>query len=148
AEIAEGFSAYAVGNVHRHLVEMRAQAAGLSEGAAPELVFTPHLLPVRRGILETIYVTLAEPVDDPRQLWLDDYAGEPFVRVMGECRMPALADVVGSNRVAVGVAAIQGVSAPMLTIVSVIDNLLKGAAGQAVQNLNLMFGWGETEGLA
>ena len=147
AEIAEGFSAYAVGNVHRHLCEMRAQAAGLADGAAPELVFTPHLLPVKRGILETIYVTLAEPLDDPRQLWADDYAGEPFVRVMAE-RMPALADVVGSNRVAVGVTAIQNVSAPMLTIVSAIDNLLKGAAGQAVQNLNLMFGWGETEGLA
>jgi N-acetyl-gamma-glutamyl-phosphate reductase len=148
AEIAEGFSAYAVGNVHRHLCEMRAQAAGLSQGAAPELVFTPHLLPVKRGILETIYVTLAEPLDDPRRLWTDDYAGEPFVRVAGDGRMPALADVVGSNRVAVGVAAIQNVSAPMLTIVSVIDNLLKGAAGQAVQNLNLMFGWDETEGLA
>ena len=62
--------------------------------------------------------------------------------------MPALADVVGSNRVAVGVTKVQDVSAPMLTIVSVIDNLLKGAAGQAVQNLNLMFGWAETEGLA
>jgi N-acetyl-gamma-glutamyl-phosphate reductase len=62
--------------------------------------------------------------------------------------MPALADVVGSNRVAVGVTTIQNVSVPMLTIVSAIDNLLKGAAGQAVQNLNLMFGWGETEGLA
>jgi N-acetyl-gamma-glutamyl-phosphate reductase len=148
AEIAEGFSAYAVGNVHRHLAEMRAQAAGLSGGAAPELVFTPHLLPVKRGILETIYVTLAEPVDDPRRMWLDDYAAEPFIRVAGDGRMPALADVVGSNRVAVGIAAIQEVSAPMLTIVSVIDNLLKGAAGQAVQNLNLMFGWDETEGLA
>ena len=147
AEIAEGYSAYAVGNVHRHLCEMRAQAAGLADGAAPELVFTPHLLPVKRGILETIYVTLAEPVEDVRELWVDDYAGEPFVRV-ADGRMPALADVVGSNRVAVGVTPVQNVSVPMLTIVSAIDNLLKGAAGQAVQNLNLMFGWGETEGLA
>ncbi|HYR10276.1 MAG TPA: Asd/ArgC dimerization domain-containing protein, partial [Longimicrobium sp.] len=96
---------------------------------------------------ETIYVTLAEPIDNPRDLWVDDYAGEPFVRVM-DGRMPALADVVGSNRVAIGVVPVQNVSAPMLTIVSVIDNLLKGAAGQAVQNLNLMFGWGEAEGLA
>jgi N-acetyl-gamma-glutamyl-phosphate reductase len=147
AEIAEGFSAYAVGNVHRHLAEMRAQAHGLANGAAPELVFTPHLLPVKRGILETIYVTLARPVENARELWVDDYAGEPFVRVM-DGRMPALADVVGSNRVAVGVTPIQNVSVPMLTIVSAIDNLLKGAAGQAVQNLNLMFGWNETEGLA
>jgi N-acetyl-gamma-glutamyl-phosphate reductase len=147
AEVAEGYSAYAVGNVHRHLCEMRAQAAGLARGAAPELVFTPHLLPVKRGILETIYVTLAEPVADPLRMWLDDYAGEPFVRVM-EGRMPSLADVVGSNRVVIGVTANQNVSVPMLTIVSAIDNLLKGAAGQAVQNLNLMFGWDEAEGLA
>lgn len=147
AEVAEGFSAYAVGNVHRHLAEMRAQATGLAGGAGPDLVFTPHLLPVRRGILETIYVPVAEPLGDPRRMWADDYAGEPFVRVM-DGRMPALADVVGSNRVAVGVVSVQNVSTPMITVVSVIDNLLKGAAGQAVQNLNLMFGWGETEGLA
>ena len=148
AEVAEGFSAYAVGNVHRHLCEMRAQAAGLADGAAPELVFTPHLLPVKRGILETIHVTLAEPMENARELWVDDYSSEPFVRVMAEGRMPALADVVGSNRVAIGVAAVQNVAAPMLTIVAAIDNLLKGAAGQAVQNLNLMFGWNEAEGLA
>ena len=147
AEVAEGFGAYAVGNVHRHLCEMRAQAARLANGAAPELVFTPHLLPVKRGILETIYVTLAEPLDDPARLWVDDYSSEPFVRVM-ETRMPALADVVGSNRVAIGVTPIQNVSVPMLTVVACIDNLLKGAAGQAVQNLNLMFGWGEAEGLS
>jgi N-acetyl-gamma-glutamyl-phosphate reductase len=126
---------------------MRAQAGSLANGAAPELVFTPHLLPVKRGILETIYVTLAEPLDDPRRLWAEDYAGEPFVRVM-DGRMPALADVVGSNRVAIGVTINQNLSVPMLTIVAAIDNLVKGAAGQAVQNLNLMFGWNETEGLA
>jgi N-acetyl-gamma-glutamyl-phosphate reductase len=147
AEIAEGYSAYAVGNVHRHLCEMRAQAAGLAAGAAPELVFTPHLLPVKRGILETIYVTLRERLPDPLALWQDDYDGEPFVRVL-DGRMPMLADVVGSNRVALGVVPVQNVSVPMLTIVSAIDNLLKGAAGQAVQNLNLMFGWAEGEGLS
>jgi N-acetyl-gamma-glutamyl-phosphate reductase len=146
-EVAEGFSAYAVGNVHRHLCEMKAQAAALANGAAPELVFTPHLLPVKRGILETIYVPLAEPIGAPVEMWMDDYSSEPFVRVMTG-RMPALADVVGSNRVAIGVVPVQNVSAPMLTIVSVIDNLLKGAAGQAVQNLNLMMGWDEAEGLA
>lgn len=147
AEVAEQFSAYAVGNTHRHLAEMRAQAAGLVGGAAPELVFTPHLLPVRRGILETIYVTLREPLDDARRFWVDDYAGEPFIRVMAE-RMPALADVVETNRVAIGVSAVAGVAAPMLIVVAAIDNLRKGAAGQAVQNLNLMFGLDETEGLA
>ena len=147
AEVAEGFSAYAVGNVHRHLCEMRAQAAALGNGTTPELVFTPHLLPVKRGILETIYVPLREPVDEPVGMWMDDYSSEPFVRVM-EGRMPALADVVGSNRVAIGVSPVQGVAQPMLIVVAAIDNLLKGAAGQAVQNLNLMFGWDEAEGLA
>lgn len=146
AEVAEQFSAYAVGNTHRHLAEMRAQAAGLAEGPAPELVFTPHLLPVRRGILETIYVTLHDAIDDPLRLWMDDYPSEPFVRVMRD-RLPALADVVGTNRAAIGVAAVADVSAPMLIVVAAIDNLLKGAAGQAVQNLNLMFGYAETEGL-
>ena len=147
AEVAEQFSAYAVGNTHRHLAEMRAQAAALSAEGVPELVFTPHLLPVRRGILETIHVTLREQVREPLRLWVDDYAGEPFVRVFPAGRVPALADAVGTNRVAVGVAAVAGVRAPMLTIVAAIDNLLKGAAGQAVQNLNLMFGLAETEGL-
>jgi N-acetyl-gamma-glutamyl-phosphate reductase len=146
SEIAEQFSAYAVGNVHRHLGEMRAQTAALSPDAAPELVFTPHLLPVRRGILETIYVTLREPVEEPERLWMDDYAAEPFVRVT-EGRMPALADAVGTNRVAIGVTQVAGVTAPMLVVVAAIDNLLKGAAGQAVQNLNLMFGFDEGTGL-
>jgi N-acetyl-gamma-glutamyl-phosphate reductase len=147
AELAEDFSAYKVGNTHRHLAEMRDQTAALNGGAAPELVFTPHLLPVKRGILETIYVPLTESLDEPHRPWLDDYAGEPFVEVMTD-RLPTLADVTGSNRVAIGVQPVADTTRPMLIIVSAIDNLVKGAAGQAVQNLNLMFGWDETEGLA
>jgi N-acetyl-gamma-glutamyl-phosphate reductase len=145
AEVAEDFRAYGLGNTHRHLAEMRDQAARMNGGMAPELVFTPHLLPVRRGILETIYVTLRERLDDPTELWRSAYDAEPFVEVMD--RAPTLADVVGSNRVAIGVTAVAGVSAPMLTVVAAIDNLVKGAAGQAIQNLNLMFGLDETEGL-
>jgi N-acetyl-gamma-glutamyl-phosphate reductase len=147
AEIAEDFRAYALGNGHRHLAELRDQGARLNGGAEPELVFTPHLLPVRRGILETIYVTLREPLRDPAAPWREAYAGEPFVEVV-EGRSPALADVVGSNRVAIGVSPVAGVAAPMLTVVAAIDNLVKGAAGQAIQNVNLMFGLDETEGLA
>ncbi|HEX6748625.1 MAG TPA: N-acetyl-gamma-glutamyl-phosphate reductase [Longimicrobium sp.] len=146
AELAEDFSAYGVGNVHRHLAEMRDQAVRLSAGPAPELVFTPHLLPVKRGILETIYVPLTRELDEPLRPWLDDYAGEPFVEVMTE-RLPALADVVGTNLVSIGVQPVAGMSQPMLIVVAAIDNLVKGAAGQAVQNLNLMFGFEETEGL-
>lgn len=146
AEVADDFRAYAVGNTHRHLEEMRDQTALLAGERAPELVFAPHLLPVRRGILETILIPLREAVETPERLWLDDYADEPLVDVFID-RVPSLADVVGTSRVAIGVRAVQGVSAPMLMVVAAIDNLLKGAAGQAVQNLNLMCGWPETEGL-
>jgi N-acetyl-gamma-glutamyl-phosphate reductase len=146
AEVADDFRAYAVGNVHRHLDEMRDQAAGLSTGDAPELVFTPHLLPVKRGILATLYVTLDQALESPLQPWLEDYAGEPFVEVRAD-RLPALSDAVGSNRVSLGVQVVAGVSRPMLVIVAAIDNLVKGAAGQAVQNLNLMCGFAEGEGL-
>lgn len=148
SEVAEDFRAYAVGNVHRHLAEMRAEARRLSEGDAPEMIFTPHLLPVRRGILETIHVTLTSGCDAAEALgwWSEDYAAEAFVEVLTD-RTPALSDVVGSNRVAIGVVAVAGVTRPMLTIVAAIDNLVKGAAGQAIQNMNLMFGWDEAEGL-
>ncbi len=149
AEVADDFRAYAVGNNHHHLAELRHQLAALGGAAAPELVFTPHLLPIRRGILATIYVPLREPLRAgiARELWMEDYADEPFVEVL-EDRMPTLRDVVGSNRAALGAATVAGVSAPLLLIVAAIDNLLKGAAGQAVQNLNLMQGWPEREGLA
>ncbi len=147
SEVAENFRAYAVGNTHRHLAEMRCQAAMLGRGTMPDLVFTPHLLPVRRGILATIHVSLAEPLNSPQALWLDDYAGEPFIRVLAH-GTPSLVDAVGTNQVVIGVAPVQGTTMPMVTVIAAIDNLLKGAAGQAVQNLNLMFGWPETEGLA
>jgi N-acetyl-gamma-glutamyl-phosphate reductase len=150
AEVGEDFRAYAAGNVHRHLAEMRDQAAKLANGApSPELVFTPHLLPVRRGILETIYVPLSEPLDPDALLapWQEDYAGEPFVEILPD-RLPTLADAIGSNRVAIGATAVADVERPLLIVVAAIDNLLKGAAGQAVQNLNLMLGWPETEALS
>jgi N-acetyl-gamma-glutamyl-phosphate reductase len=147
AEVLEDFRAYAVGNVHRHLAELRDQCDGLSAGSGPELVFTPHLLPVKRGILETIYVPLTEPIsNDPVEIWMEDFGGEPFIDVLGH-GAPSLGDVVGSNRVAIGVTVVAGVTAPMLILTAAIDNLLKGAAGQAVQNMNLMMGLPETTGL-
>lgn len=146
AEVAEDFRAYAVGNAHRHLAEMRDQADALSAVGSPEIVFTPHLLPVRRGILETIYAPLSEPLRNPERLWESAYEDEPFVEVL-RGRTPSLANVVGTNRVAIGVTPVAGVSSPMLVLVAAIDNLLKGAAGQAVQNLNLMLGRDEGEAL-
>lgn len=148
AEVADDFRAYAVGNVHRHLAEMRDQAGRLAGAAPPELVFTPHLLPVQRGILETLYVPVSDALapGDALGIWSEDYRDEPFVEVLPD-RMPSLRDVNGTNRVSIGVTAVAGVESPLLLVVAAIDNLLKGAAGQAVQNLNLMFGLEETEGL-
>jgi N-acetyl-gamma-glutamyl-phosphate reductase len=144
-EVAEDFRAYGVGNRHRHVPEI---ALGLSRlGAAPPFIFTPHLLPVRRGILETIYLPLSAPLTaaDASALWAEAYADEPFVEVRGEA-LPTLADVVGRNTVALGFATVD-VAPPVLLVVAAVDNLLKGAAGQAVQNANLMLGFPETEGL-
>jgi N-acetyl-gamma-glutamyl-phosphate reductase len=144
-EVAEDFRAYGVGNRHRHVPELAAGLAGL--GAAPPFVFTPHLLPVRRGILETIYLPLEErmSVGTATELWSEAYAGEPFVEVVGE-ELPSLRSAVGRNVVVVGFSEVE-VSPPILLVVAAVDNLLKGAAGQAVQNANLMLGFPETAGL-
>ena len=148
AEVSEDYRAYAVGNVHRHLAEMRDQVRQLSSNGVPELVFTPHLLPVRRGILETIYIPLKEgvTVDQVRGYFTEDYGDEPFVQVLAE-GTPSLADVVETNLVILSVVGIQGVTSPLLMVVAAEDNLVKGAAGQALQNLKVMMGWPETEGL-
>ena len=148
AEVGEDFRAYGVGNTHRHLAELRDQTAALAPGAAPDLVFTPHLLPVRRGILESIYVPIAEELTpaDALGLWMEDYRDEPFVEVLAD-RLPSLADVVGTNLVSIGVSPLAHLSSPLLLVVAAEDNLVKGASGQAVQNFNLMFGFAETEGL-
>jgi N-acetyl-gamma-glutamyl-phosphate reductase len=147
AEVADDYRAYAVGNVHRHLAEMQHQVSLLSDDP-PELVFAPHLLPVPRGILETIYVPLTEPLNARQAfgIFQEDYEAEPFVEVMAE-GIPSLAAVVGTNLVQIAAVPVTGVSDPMLMVMAAEDNLVKGAAGQAIQNLNVMMGWPETEGL-
>jgi N-acetyl-gamma-glutamyl-phosphate reductase len=144
-EVAEDYRAYGVGNRHRHVPEIGAGLTRIGGGAS--FIFTPHLLPVRRGILETIYVPVEEGMTDraAASLWADAYGSEPFVEVWGE-GLPTLRDVVGRNVVAVGFAEVE-VDPPVLLVVAAVDNLLKGAAGQAIQNANLMFGWPEEEGL-
>lgn len=149
AEVAEDYRAYAVGNTHRHLAEMVDQVSRASEeGRVPELVFTPHLLPVRQGILETIYVPLSESLtkDEATRIYREEYADEPFVEVLAE-GTPKLADVVGTNFVSIAATPVERVSTPMLQVIAAEDNLIKGAIGQAIQNLNVMRGWPETEGL-
>jgi N-acetyl-gamma-glutamyl-phosphate reductase len=143
AEVINDFRPYSIGNEHRHLAEMRAVLASLDCDA--ELIFTPHLLPVARGILATITVPLAAPLGDVLAPWREQFAGEPFIEVSGE--VPTLREVVHRNVVRITATMVAGVRAPMVTIVAAIDNLVKGAAGQALQNANLLLGLEETMGL-
>lgn len=147
-EVSEDFRAYAAGNTHRHLPELRATLAR-EGGFTGDLVFTPHLLPVKRGILETIHVPLTRVLDQgtAEGLYEIAYDGEPCVSVM-RGTLPSLKDVVYRNRVALGVAPVADVRRPRITVIAAIDNLVKGAAGQAIQNLNVMLGLPETSGLA
>ncbi len=142
-ELAGSYRAYGVGT-HRHEPEMR-QELGLSAGAA--FTFVPHLLPLVRGILSTIHVSFAEGVTDEglAERYAAAYAGRPFVRVRAAGRLPELKEVVGTPRAHVGWKLLPGGRSAV--VVSAIDNLLKGAASQAVQNLNRVFGRTETEGL-
>lgn len=142
-EVTEDYRAYGVGNTHRHLNEMRATLSSWNLDA--DLVFTPHLLPVARGILSTITVTLTKSLDDVLAPWRDAYAGEPFIEVSSQ--QPMLKDVVYRNTVRISATPLVGTRAPMLLVTSAIDNLVKGAAGQAIQNANLMLGLDETAGL-
>jgi len=142
-EITEDYRAYGIGNTHRHLKEMRATLDAWNADA--DLVFTPHLLPVARGILSTITVPLTESLADPLAPFRDAYAGEPFIEVSSET--PSLKDVVHRNVVRISATMLAGTRTPTLLITSAIDNLLKGAAGQALQNANLMLGLEETAGL-
>ena len=147
-EVAEDYRAYAVGNTHRHVPEI---ARGLTAvaGRAVEFVFTPHLLPVRRGILETMYVPVAAGVraSDVVSGWNAAYAAEPFVDVWPE-GLPTLRAGVQRNVVALGASDVIGMEQPLVLVVAAFDNLVKGAAGQALQNANLMLGVCEHEGLS
>lgn len=143
AELAGNFKAYGVGT-HRHEPEMR---QGLALPADAPFVFVPHLLPIVRGILSTIHVTVALPMEaeEIAAAYAEAYAKTPFVKVRPAGSFPELRDVVGTPRCEIGFALLCG--GRQAVIVSAIDNLLKGAASQAVQNLNRISGFGDTEGL-
>ncbi|MGQ0812861.1 MAG: N-acetyl-gamma-glutamyl-phosphate reductase [Gemmatimonadota bacterium] len=146
-EVAEDFRAYGVGNGHRHVPEMRAGLARLN-GGAPQFVFTPHLLPVRRGILETMYVPLVDELTPAEAvaLFTKHYAGERFIEICGT-ELPTLRRVLHRNIVSLGFSEVHGVDTPMLIVIAAFDNLVKGAAGQALQNANIMLGFDEKLGL-
>lgn len=142
-EVTEDYRAYSVGNTHRHIAEMSATL--MNAGADVDLLFTPHLLPVARGILATVTVQLTRELDDPLALWRAHYDGEPFIEVADA--PPSLRDVVRRNAARIHVRPVANVRQPTIQIFSAIDNLVKGAAGQAVQNANLALGLGEAMGL-
>jgi N-acetyl-gamma-glutamyl-phosphate reductase len=145
SEVSEGFHAYGVGS-HRHMAELD-QEFSAAAGREVTVSFTPHLVPMNRGILSTIYVRALDG-RSPQELHAilaKTYGGEPFVHVLPFGEMPQTRHVRGSNMTFIGVAADR--VAPRAIIGSALDNLVKGAAGQAVQNMNLMLGFPETMGL-
>jgi N-acetyl-gamma-glutamyl-phosphate reductase len=142
-EVTENFRAYGVGNEHRHLPEMRSTLASL--GADADLLFTPHLLPVARGILATLTVPVTDVPQDPLSPWRDQYAGEPFIELTTD--LPSIRDVARRNVVRIAARKVSGVRQPTLLVFAAIDNLVKGAAGQAIQNANLSLGIDEVMGL-
>jgi N-acetyl-gamma-glutamyl-phosphate reductase len=143
AEVSGDYRAYGVGNGHRHVPEMKATVAAI--GGSASLLFTPHLLPVARGILATVTVPLVAEMADPLEPFKRAYANEPLVEVVDE--PPALKDVVNRGVVRISAVSPVGMEQPTLLVFSAIDNLLKGAASQALQNANLMFGIPETLGI-
>jgi N-acetyl-gamma-glutamyl-phosphate reductase len=146
SEIGEGVRAYKVAGTHRHTPEMEQELSRVAGGAV-RVTFTPHLIPMARGILACVY---GEPTDpalreaDYRSVLVDAYRGEPFVVVLDEA-LPDTAHVRGSNRahLAVRLDARAGVVVAM----AAIDNLVKGASGQAIQAMNIALGWPEADGL-
>ena len=144
-EVSEGFRAYGIAR-HRHAPEID-QELSRAAGETVTCTFTPHLVPMNRGILATIYVPLKPGVapEDLRAALARRYRDEPFVRLTREGRAPSTQDVRGSNLCLIGVFADRVPGRAIL--ISALDNLVKGASGQALQNMNVMTGQDETRGL-
>jgi N-acetyl-gamma-glutamyl-phosphate reductase len=145
SEVSEGMHAYGVGH-HRHMAEFD-QEFSLAAGRSVVVSFTPHLAPMNRGILSTIYVrgTGQSAPEDLHAILLKSYAKEPFVHVLPFGEMPQTRHVRGSNLTFIGVARDRIAGRAIIGVA--LDNLVKGASGQAVQNMNLMLGFPEAMGL-
>lgn len=145
-EVAGDYRAYAPVR-HRHTSEIEEQIQDLSNSGEVTLLFTPHLLPVKRGILETIYADLAPGTNEAaiEKAYEEDYEKAPFTSYLPNGVLPQLKSVVGSNNCLIGSAISERTG--KVIIFSSLDNLIKGAAGQAVQNMNLMFGLPQDTGL-
>lgn len=145
-EVNENFAPYNIGHTHRHIAEMEQELAAVT-GTPIHVIFAPHLLPVSRGILSTIYVRLA-PELTPAQVrarYQERYADEPFVTLLPEGQVPTLHHTVHTNKVALGLTPVDQRGNWIITASE--DNLVKGASGQAIQNMNIMLGLPETTGL-
>ena len=144
SEVGEGLSPYSIGT-HRHAPEIE-QEIGVAAGVAATVNFTPHLIPMARGELCTSYVRLdGSTADDLRAALEEAYRHEPFVHVAKRGVLPQTQNVRGSNYVQIGV--FPDRIKTRAIVIATLDNLVKGSAGQAIQNMNLMFGWPETTGL-
>ena len=144
-EVDGGFKAYKVGK-HRHLPEIEQELNSLA-GKKFAISFTPHLLPVKRGILSTIYATLKKDISLPElhSIYSSFYAEEKFVRICPTGIYPNISSVCGSNYCDIGLAV--DPRTKRVIMMAAIDNLIKGAAGQAVQNMNIICGFKEDTGL-
>jgi len=158
-EAHENLSPYSIGRAHRHLVEMEQELRageraswGAEEPASGQLgqwqlVFSPHLVPINQGMLSTIYVTLPGDATEARvrEAYIQMYAWEPFVHLLPPGQVATVAHTVHTNFCAIGLTFVPDTH--MLIVTASIDNLIKGASGQAVQNMNVMFGLDETMGI-
>ncbi|MDR0618140.1 MAG: N-acetyl-gamma-glutamyl-phosphate reductase [Endomicrobium sp.] len=138
--------AYKIAGTHRHIPEIEQELSGLS-GQNVVVGFTPHIIPVERGMLSTIYLNLKRPVitDKVLKYYRDFYKNKVFIKVFNDGDLPSIKDVVNTNYCCIGLKV--DMRTNKLIIISVIDNLVKGASGQAVQNMNIMFGLKESTGL-
>jgi N-acetyl-gamma-glutamyl-phosphate reductase len=144
-ELFGNFKAYGVAG-HRHTPEIEQELSKIA-GSEIRISFTPHLLPVSRGILSTLHLSLKQSVTtaEVEEIFMEAYQGEPFIKVLREPVLPELKGVVGTNCCHIGVRVDKRTD--QLIVVTVIDNMVKGASGQAVQNMNLMCNLPETMGL-
>jgi N-acetyl-gamma-glutamyl-phosphate reductase len=144
-EVNEGLTAYKIGN-HRHTPEIE-QELSAQAGERVTVSFTPHLIPMNRGILTTAYATFSQAMNTAQlhALYKAFYKTEPFIRLLPPGQFPNVRNVRGSNFCDIGVHADSRTGRAV--VVTAIDNLVKGAAGQAIQNMNIMMGFDETEGL-
>lgn len=145
AEMNDNFRIYKV-NEHQHIPEIEQQLTWWNSNVGP-ITFSTHLLPVTRGIMATMYAPLSKELStaDVHAIYEQTYANDPFVRIRPSRQFPGVKEVAGSNYCDISVDV--DIRTNRLVIVSVIDNLVKGAAGQAIQNANIMFGFDETDGL-